>query len=102
VTENGSIFAPGGVELALYIDVPGAPAWDRQNAIEARCYVKNWGATETTSAGWCVEFETADGELGFEIGRWCPDRTVIFWADRLRDLPAREKAIAIARRARLS
>ncbi len=116
VTEDGSIFGPEGVELALYADRPGAQASDRQQVIEGRSYVKAWGATELlpdgsvrmhglmdeTADGWFVLFETEDGELGFEIGRRRPDRTVVFWGDRLRDARAREQAIAIARGAELS
>ena len=101
VTEDGFIFAPDGVELALYAD-PANTDTNRREVILARCYVKSWGAAEESDAGWSVVFETEDGELGFEIGRRLPDRTLVFWSDRLLAARAREQAMAIARCARLS
>lgn len=98
---SGSIFGPNGIELALYADPPSIDA-DRRDVIEGRCPVKTWSAASKSDDGWTVLFETEDGELGFEIGRRRPDRTVIFWGDRMRDANAREEAIAIAKRAVLS
>ena len=101
VTSDGSVFAPDGVEFAVYTEPSNIDVALRKEIIEGRSPVSLFGDLAQTADGWLIQFETEDGELGFELGRRRPDRCVVFWGDRMREAAAREQAIAIAQQSLL-
>ena len=99
-TGDGSVFAPDGLELALYVENPlETPRTDtafRKEIIEGRSYVEEFTGEDTFPDGWLVLFRT-DAGLGFELGRVVDGKRIVFWADRLPTDGVRERALEICR-----
>ena len=97
VSDDGSIFGPEGLELAVYIEElrAGVDISSRKEIIEGRSGVEAFTSLEARADGWEILFESDDAALGFERGRVVGGMRLVFWADRLRDEAARKVALAV-------
>jgi len=97
VSDDGSVFGPDGLELAVYVEDAHAPKdlAARKEIIEGRCGVEAFSSLEARPDGWEILFETDDPALGFERGRLVGGMRLVFWGDRLPDEAARKLALAV-------
>ena len=97
VSDDGSIFGPEGLELAVYIEElrAGVDISSRKEIIEGRSGVEAFTSLAERADGWEILFESDDAALGFERGRVVGGMRLVFWADRLRDEAARKVALAV-------
>ena len=103
VSDDGSVFGPGKVELAVYaedsVKTPHPDVASRKKIIEGRSTVKSYGATENLPDGWVVLFQSDKG-LGFECGRVLGGKCYVFWGDSSPDEATRTQAVDVCKTSR--
>jgi len=102
---DGSVFGPDGLEFAVYPEPAGSTptaANARRDIIEGRTPVASFRSEVATDDGWLVLFETEDGEHGFELGRRAPGNVYVFWADRIPNAAAVDRAVVLCKAAKIT
>lgn len=103
VSDDGSVFGPGKLEMAVYVESEKqAPKTDpaaRKEIIKGRSTVKSFTSDATLPDGWLILFEGEKG-LGFECGRTIGGTRFVFWGDSSPDEATRTMAVNACKTAR--